>query len=262
MNTQIAHRPILAFAALLAACSPAAASGPSASPSPTPRVSGTYAYQPRPYLWELVTIVDGKIVNGQGVLLEWSCAGTRWSAGAVPASIGDGSLRVGDERFALAAGVPAAPWRLAADPRTLPAPTCGPVPTTKPGLSPDAARDLITQRVTGIGAVLVPAALPDGLSADVDARVEAFSVTYTGAGVRITLATAVANPQPPTSEGTQRRLFFRGDAGAFYQEMDGSATTARTLLWTETVGSAAVPYALTADGLTSDGFWSIARSLR
>jgi hypothetical protein len=148
----------------------------------------------------------------------------------------------------------------------------GPTASTTPPLSGEAARQLIKQKVTGIAPLLVPTVLPDRVQATADTRPDSFDVTYVGdAGVRVSLRTAVANPQPLQSDGTQQRLTFRGDARAFYQALDGRARTTRTLLWFEQATKpspaaaaicSCVPYALTAEGLTEGEFWQLAESLR
>lgn len=269
MNISLRPTSLVLASTLLAACGPAAvASSGSASPSATVQRSGVYVYQPAPLIWQLVTIADGKVANDAGAVFEWSCAGERWTIGRFPASVDGAYLRFGDERFAVKDGVPDAPWRLGADPRGLPRPVCaGATPTTKTVLSSDAARELIKGRVTAIGPVLVPTWLPDRVSASVDARADSFNVTYAANAVRVTLATMVANPRPVEPGGTQRHQSFRGDANAFYQALDASATTSRTLLWNEHAtttgtGAASIAYMLATDGLTEAEFWKIAESLQ
>jgi hypothetical protein len=258
MSTPSLLLRLLSFAALvLAACAPAAVSAP--SPSANAGASGVYVYQPAPLIWQLVTLVDGEVSHGAGAVFEWSCAGQSWTIGTIPASVQGTSLRFGDETFAAAGGAPLAPWHPGTDPRGLPKPICADAtPTTKTVLSADAARELIKRTVTGITPVLVPSWLPDRVSATVETRQSSFTVTYVAAdGVRVTLQTVVANPQPVRSDGTQRRLAFRGDGAAFYQALDGSAKTTRTLLWNESVS-----YALITDGLTETEFWKVAESLQ
>lgn len=258
MNTPSSILRLLAVAALaLVSCAPAAASAP--SPSASARASGVYVYQPSPLIWQLVTLVDGDVSHGAGAVFEWSCAGQSWTIGTIPASIQGTSLRFGDETFPAAGGAPLSPWHAGTDPRALPKPVCADAtPTTKTVLSGDAARELIRRTVTGIAPVLVPTWLPDRVSATVDARPTSFTATYVAAdGVRVTLQTVLANPQPVRSDGTQRHLVFRGDSAAFYQALDGAAKTTRTLLWSENV-----PYALITDGLTETEFWKVAESLQ
>ena len=268
MNISLRSNAVILAALLLSACGSAVASSGASPSSQSASPSGVYVYQPSPLIWQLVTLADGKVANGAGAVFEWSCAGERWAIGRIPASIDGGYLRFGDDRFALTGGVPALPWRPGADPRGLPRPICADAtPTTKTVLSSDAARELIKQRVTAIGPVLVPTWLPDRVAATVDARDSSFAVTYVGSGVRVTLATVLANPQPVGSDGTQQHLSFRSDANAFYQAQSGSPTTSRTLLWTEPVttsgaGTTSIAYALTTDGLSGAEFWKIAGSLQ
>lgn len=271
MRMDISLRPasLILASALLAACGPAAiASSGSASPSTTVLPSGVYVYQPAPLIWQLVTFENGAVANGAGAVFEWSCAGERWAIGRIPASIDGAYLRFGDERFALKGGAPDAPWHPGTDPRALPRPICaGATPTTKAVLSSDAARELIKERVTAIGPVLVPTWLPDGVSADVDARAYSFTVTYVASGVRVVVATVLANPRPVEAGGSQRHLQFRGDTNALYQTLDASATTSRTLLWNEYAtsmwsGATFTPYMLSADGLTEAEFWKVVESLQ
>ncbi len=276
MITAPARRLLLlgmAMALLLAACAPSAGVGQTARPWQLP-AAGRYAYQSAPLIWQFVTIDNGDVVGGSGQVFAWNCVGARWAIGSIPARVRDGYLEFGDERFPIVAGALDARWRAgAADPRSAPAPVCADAtPTTKVLLSGDGARALIKQRVTAIAPVLVPTALPDRVRATADTRPDSFDVTYVGdTGVRVSLRTAIANPQPVRSDGTQERLAFRGDARAFYQALDGGAKTTRTLLWLEpaTKPSAAaaavcacVPYALVVDGLTEAEFWKIAESLR
>ena len=269
MNISLRPTSLILASVLFAACGPAAvASSASASPSATVLRSGVYVNQPAPLIWQLVTIADGRIANGAGAVFEWSCAGESWTIGRFPASIDGAYLRFGDERFALKEGAPDAPWRLGADPRALPRPICsGATPATKTVLSSDAARELIKGRVTAIAPVLVPTWLPDRVSASVDARADSFTVTYVASTARVTLATELANPRPVEPGGMQRHQSFRRDANAFYQALDASATTSRTLLWNEyttTTGTAttSIAYMLAADGLTEADFWKVAESLR
>lgn len=267
MTISLRPKALILASLLLGACGSTAASSGAPSPSAS-SLSGVYVYQPAPLIWQLVTIADGKVANDAGAVFEWSCAGERWAIGRIPASIDGTYLRFGDDRFALKDGAPDRPWQLGADPRALPRPICaGATPTTKTVLSSDAARELIKQRVTAIDPVLVPAWLPDRVTATVDARIDAFAVTYVATDMRIVLRTALANPQPAGPDGTQRHLVFRGDANAFYQAQDAAATTSRTLLWSERAtetrsGTAPLAYALTTDGLSEAEFWKIAESLQ
>lgn len=262
------------LATLLAACGSTAGYSRFAS-GQAPLATGSYVYHPTPLIWETVTVADGAVIGGAGVVFEWNCAGQQWTIGRIPATLGDTYLQFGDERFAISGGVLDARWRATGepDPRRGPALVCSdPMPTTKTLVSADAARELIKQQVTDIAPVLVPTVLPDRVSAMVETKVASFAVTYVAdSGVRATLRTVLANPAPIDAGGTQQRLAFRGDAGAFYQALDGRANTTRTLLWFEpatkpsTLGPAScscVPYALTADGLSEAEFWKIAGSLQ
>lgn len=262
--------PLLAM--LLAACGSLAGGAGTASAA---LASGSYVYHPTPFVWEAVTIADGAVIGSAGVVYEWNCAGQRWTIGRIPATLGPTYLQFGDDRFVIAGGALDARWQPTADadPRRGASLVCSdPMPTTKTVLSVDAAREFIKRTVTDIAPVLVPTTLPDRAFATVEAKAASYAVTYlTDDGVRATLRTALANPAPIEAGGTQRRLAFRGDAGAFYQALDGRATTARTLLWFEpaskpsALGPASctcVPYALTADGLSEAEFWKIAGSLQ
>ncbi len=269
------HLIILSFllALLLTACAPSAGSpGRTAAPSLAP---GAYVYQPRPLVWQTVTIADGTVTGGAGQVFEWSCASERWAVGSIPASLQETYLQFGDDRFAISGGSLDARWRATAapDPRRGAALVCSdPMPTTKTLVSGDAARDLIKQKVTAIAPVLVPTVLPDRVNASVDAQSDAFTVLYIGdAGVRVWLRTAVVQPQPLPSDGFQQQLAFRGDHRALYQRTDGRANATRTLVWLEpatkpsrlaSASCTCVPYALTADGLTENEFWKVAESLR
>lgn len=271
----IERRPLvlsLLLAALLAACGSLANGSGAAS---APLASGSYVYHPTPVIWETVTIADGAVIGSSGAVYEWNCTGQQWTIGRIPATLGPTYLQFGDDRFAISDGVLDARWQRTAepDPRRGAALVCSdPMPTTKAVLSADAARELIKRSVTDIAPVLIPTDLPDRVSAMVETKAASFSVTYIGErGVRATLRTVLANPAPVAAGGTQQRLAFRGDAGAFYQALDGSATTTRTLLWFEpaskpsALGPAScgcVPYALTADGLSEADFWKIAVSLQ
>jgi hypothetical protein len=267
---------ILLAAILVTGCAaPANLSG--ASPArPFPVVaSGSYIYQPRPFVWQVVTIRADAVTGGAGQVYEWSCAGQRWAIGSIPASLHDTYLQFGDERFPIDGGMLDARWHPTAvpDPRRGAALPCAdPMPTTKTALSADAARDLVKRQVSAIAPVLVPTILPDRVSATADAQADSFSVLYVGeAGVRVRLRTAVVQLEPLQTGGFEQQLLFRGDAGARYQAVDGRTNATRTLTWLEpaTKPSAlaaascpCVPYALSADGLSEDEFWKIARSLQ
>ena len=267
---------ILLAAVLITGCA-APASLPGASPARSfPLLaSGSYVYQPRPFVWQVVTIRADAVTGGAGQVYEWSCAGQRWAIGSIPASLHETYLRFGDDRFAIAGGTLDARWRPTAvpDPRRGAALVCAdPMPTTKTVLSADAARELIKRQVTAIAPVLVPTTLPDGVFATADAQPDAFTVLYIGeTGVRVRLRTAVVQLDLPQAGGFEQQLAFRGDARARYQAIDGRTNATRTLIWLEpatkpsALASAScpcVPYALSADGLSEEEFWKIARSLQ
>lgn len=275
MSFDIGRRPVLVsllLATLLAACGSLAGGAGTASADLAP---GSYVYHPTQFVWETVTVADGAVIGSAGTVYEWSCAGQQWTVGRIPATLGPTYLQFGDDRFVIARGALDARWQPTADadPRRGASLVCSdPMPTTKTVLSADAARELIKRTVTDIAPVLVATALPDRASAMVEAKAASYSVTYVAdGGVRATLRTVLANPAPIEAGGTQKRLAFRGDASAFYQALDGRATTTRTLLWFEpaskpsALGPASctcVPYALTTDGLNEAEFWKIARSLQ
>ena len=219
-----------------------------------------------------MTVRGDAVVGGAGQVYEWSCAGQRWAIGSIPASLHETYLHFGDERFAIAGGVLDARWRPTAspDPRRGAGLVCAdPMPTTKTVLSADAARDLIKRQVTAIAPVLVPTTLPDRVSAMADAQADAFSVLYIGEeGVRVRLLAGVVQLEPPQTGGFEEELRFRGDARARYQAIYGRTNATRTLIWLEpaTKPSAlascpCVPYALSADSLSEEEFWKVARSL-
>ncbi len=264
----------LLLATLLAACGSTVGTSQTA-PGQAALAAGSYVYHPTPFVWEIVTVADGAVIGGAGAVFEWSCTGQQWTIGRIPVTLGGTYLQFGDERFAISGGTLDARWRATAepDPRRGAALVCtDPMPTTKTVVSADAARELIKRQVTEIAPVLVPTVLPDRVSAMVETHAASFAVTYIAdGGVRATLRTVLANPAPIGAGGTQQRLAFRGDAGAFYQALDGRTNTTRTLIWFEpatkpsTLGPAScscVPYALTADGLSEAEFWRIAGSLQ
>lgn len=267
---------ILLAAILITGC--AAPTGvPGASPARSFAVlaSGSYVYQPRPFVWQVVTIRGDAVTGGTGQVYVWSCAGQQWAIGSIPASLHESYLQFGDDRFAIAGGTLDERWRPTAvpDPRRGAALVCSdPMPTTKTVLSADAARDLIKRQVTAIAPVLVPTTLPDRVLATADAQPDAFTVLYIGeAGVRVRLRTAVVELEPLQSGGFEQQFLFRGDARARYQAIDGRTNATRTLIWLEpatkpsALASAScpcVPYALSADGLSEEEFWNIAESLK
>ena len=265
---RLAH--LLIGVAALSACAPAAGTSGSTPFPQTTIVPGTYTYQPAPLIWQLVNIMGGDVANGAGAVFEWNCAGRTWTIGRIPASITGRELRFGDDHFAINDGHLDARWQPGIDPRGSPSPVCpGPTPTTKTVTSPDAARELVKNTVTKIGPVLVPTLLPDRASATVAiAEPAMFAVDYTTtSGIRVTIRTAVVDVQQVAADGVQRHLVFRGDTRAFYQALDGRATTPRTLLWSEyatkmDAGTPSTLYALIAYGLTEDEFWATANSLQ
>lgn len=208
---------------------------------------GSCGYQPRPLVWQVVTIRAHAVTGGAGQVYEWSCAGQQWAIGGIPASLRETDLRSGDDRFAIAGGMLDARWRPTAvpDPRRGAALVCADaMPTTKTVLSADAARALIKRQVTAIAPVLVPTTLPDRVLAIADAQPVG----------RLRAAAPLPRRRP-------RSL----------QAIDGRTNATRTLIWLEpatkpsALASAScpcVPHALSADGLSEDEFWKIARSLQ
>lgn len=159
-----------------------------------------------------------------------------------------------------------------------------PVRATGPGGAPIASMSVtgahayVRAQVTQSAPVLLPetTALPTGLTADVLARPDAFSITYADErGVRIFLGLVTANPGPPTDRGAQRTLTFRGDPKAVAQIDDASLPLShRFVIWREPAAKVApssgdydvragtLPYFLSSEGIDDAAFWKIANSLR
>lgn len=145
-------------------------------------------------------------------------------------------------------------------------------------MSVTGAHAYIRGQVTQSAPVLLPdtTALPSALKADVMARPDSFSITYSDErGVRIFLGLVTANPGPMTARGTQRTLTFRGDPKALAQIDDASLPLShRFVIWREPatkvapssgeydVRAGVLPYFLASDGIDDAAFWKIANSLR
>ena len=146
-------------------------------------------------------------------------------------------------------------------------------------MSVTGAHAYVRAQVTQSAPVLLPetAALPAaGLKADVVARPDSFSITYSDErGVRIFLGLVAANPGPMTDRGAQRTLAFRGDPKAVAQIDDANLPLShRFVIWREPatkvapssgdydVRAGVLPYFLASDGIDDVAFWRVANSLR
>ena len=145
-------------------------------------------------------------------------------------------------------------------------------------MSVTGAHAFVRAQVTESAPVLLPdtATLPAGVKADVMARSDSFSITYSDEpGVRIFLGLVAANPGPVTDRGTQRTVTFRGDPKAVAQIDDASLPLShRFVIWREPatkvapssgeydVRAGVLPYFLASDGIDDPAFWKIANSLR
>ena len=151
--------------------------------------------------------------------------------------------------------------------------TASPKPTpsgkgmqTLTGAMPADAEAFIRANVTAVSPVLVPAWLPAGMEAMVDAGTDSFSVIYRSdqRDKRIDFGIIVANPPPPgPNAGGGPRSFRRTTAQ--YQVYDANGPlSSRWLMWGEggSLKSGGVPYFLSAEGLTDAEFWQVANSLR
>ncbi|HEU5287586.1 MAG TPA: hypothetical protein VFV20_04225, partial [Candidatus Limnocylindria bacterium] len=75
---------ILLAAVLIIGCAaPAGLPGASPARSFPLLASGSYVYQPRPFVWQVVTIRADAVTGGAGQVYEWSCAGQRWAIGSI-----------------------------------------------------------------------------------------------------------------------------------------------------------------------------------
>jgi hypothetical protein len=151
--------------------------------------------------------------------------------------------------------------------------------------TPAQAEAFIRRTVTSTSPVLLPAWLPNGMDAVVDATADYFTVTYRSdqRDKEIYFAIAVANPPPAVGpHATSTRVKFRkalapkyGQAGYVdYVVYDTTnPQSQRYLLWSEpgTVSPSAagegfsgpgVPYFLSTTGLTDQEFWQVANSLQ
>jgi hypothetical protein len=160
------------------------------------------------------------------------------------------------------------------------APVRAPGPSGAPiaSMSVTGAHAYIRAQVTQSAPVLLPetTALPTGVKADVMARPDSFTITYSDErGVRIFLGLVAANPGPMSARGTQRTLSFRGDPRALAQIDDASLPLGhRFVIWREPatkvapssdaydVRAGVLPYFLSSDGIDDPAFWKIANSLR
>jgi hypothetical protein len=145
-------------------------------------------------------------------------------------------------------------------------------------MSVSGAHAYVRAQVTQSAPVLLPetTALPTGLKADVMARPDSFTITYSDErGVRIFLGLVAANPGPMSARGTQRTLSFQGDPRALAQIDDASLPLGhRFVIWRESatkvapssdaydVRAGVLPYFLSSDGIDDAAFWKIANSLR
>src|SRR5438445_5164641 len=176
------------------------------------------------------------------------------------------------------AGVAPATSTPAAQPsQTAAMPTTGPARAPIASMSVTGAHAFVRAQVTQSAPVLLPeaATLPAGVKADVMARSDSFSITYSDEqGVRIFLGLVAANPGPMTARGTQRTLTFRGDPKAVAQIDDASLPQGhRFVIWREPatkvapssgeydVRAGVLPYFLASDGIDDAKFWKIANSL-
>lgn len=146
--------------------------------------------------------------------------------------------------------------------------------------TPAAAEAFIRQMVKSSSPVLLPAWLPDGLEAQVEASADDFTVTYRSdqRDKQIYFGIVVANPPPGGRNPKDVRLKFRnalapkyGQPGdADYHVYDTTMPTSqRWLEWREPgtmanpqTADGGVPYFLSAAGLTDQEFWQVANSLR
>ena len=171
-------------------------------------------------------------------------------------------------------------WRLLQPGNLVVSPTPGHVDSATPA---DAAAS-IRRTVTSTSPVLLPAWLPDGLDAMVDATPDYFSVVYQTdqRDKEITFGIIVPNPPPGGANSRTTWIRFRnaiaqkygpnGYAEYFVYDVT-DANSARYLIWIEpgTMSSSAaaegfggpgVPYFLSATGYSDQEFWQVANSLR
>ena len=156
---------------------------------------------------------------------------------------------------------------------TAPVRVTGPAGAPIASMSVTGAHAYVRAQVTQSAPVLLPeiATLPAGVRADVIARPDAFSITYSDErGVRIFLGLVALNPGP-TDSGAQRTLTFRGDPMA-HAHFDDDAH--HFVIWREPatkvapssndydVRTGTLPYVLASDGIDDAAFWKIANSLR
>src|SRR3989475_7068410 len=157
--------------------------------------------------------------------------------------------------------------------QTAPVGATGPARAPIASMSVTGAHAFVRAQVTQSAPVLLPeaATLPAGVKADVMARSDSFSITYSDErGVRIFLGLVALNPGP-TDSGAQRTLTFRGDPMA-YAHFDDDAH--HFVIWREPatkvapssndydVRTGTLPYVLASDGIDDAAFWKIANSLR
>lgn len=138
-------------------------------------------------------------------------------------------------------------------------------------MTPAAAETVIRNTVTASRPVLMPASLPPGLEATVNATADGFSIDYRSdqRDKSITWALVVAQPGPGGSHATDTTVKFRGGLARYYVYDSTSPLSQRWLMWTEPGTMAnpqlkgpGVPYFLSADGLTDQEFWQLANSLK
>ena len=142
-------------------------------------------------------------------------------------------------------------------------------PTTKTGLTPEQAAELVRTTVTEARPILVPNAIPADWKAQVSVEAASFFSTFRSpdGSKSVTLAIAAANPALPGPGTTQAYPSFHGDATSLYQVGDAAnPTSGRILVWVEkgawsVSGRAEVPYMLSSEGLTDEEFWQIANGL-
>src|SRR2546425_4054886 len=157
--------------------------------------------------------------------------------------------------------------------QTAPVGATGPARAPIASMSVTGAHAFVRAQVTQSAPVLLPeaATLPAGVKADVMARSDSFSITYSDErGVRIFLGLVALNPGP-TDSGAQRTLTFRGDPMA-HAHFDDDAH--HFVIWREPatkvapssndydVRTGTLPYVLASDGIDDAAFWKIANSLR